>query len=100
MSNCKRKRHGRNVYKARHATREEAEQARQELIDSIDHPHEFTVYRCPRCSFWHVGRHRAVFPEEYWHPKQRKVHEEMLVGKIIGILRGTYPGHRHKRKSV
>lgn len=53
--------------------------------------HKYEVYRCPKCRYWHVGRIPAFMIYRREQRRKRK-REEDMVGKLIGILRGTYKG--------
>lgn len=70
--------------KVKHATRLEAEGHLVKQEKSSAHVHKMQVYRCHVCSFWHIGR--IPRPRKMKNPN----YDEILVGKLIGILRGTY----------
>lgn len=64
-----------------HSTRDEAEshRLRHQKTTNV----RVDVYRCPKCSQWHVGRSRGTAKQLLRHWK----HERDTVGKLIPILR-------------
>lgn len=81
--------------KRRHETKELAEEHLAEVQPF--RIHLMNCYRCPVCRYWHVGRVPGT-KRQKWSARQIRKHEELMVGRLIGILRGTYPGPERKRK--
>lgn len=83
MASC-RNRFGR--LKLAHLTKQAAYVHLSEAQHYKGDAHVMQVYRCPKCFFWHVGHkprpRKTKLPS--WSEKAR---DEMLVGRLIGILR-------------
>lgn len=71
--------------KVKHPSREKAVMHMLAIRKSKSLP-EVQTYRCPKCSFWHVGR----IPEKMILRAARKRYirrEEAIVGMLIGALK-------------
>lgn len=86
------------VPKKRFASRAEVEVAIKSLYEARpDDNRAVQPYKCNKCGFWHFGKPTAR--KAYGRRKGLQTHEEFLVGKLIGILRGTYPAPPRIRKN-
>lgn len=82
--------------KRAHETKESAELHLIEI--QPNRIHAMQVYKCPQCKLWHVGRIPGTLNSRRPARTLRK-HEDLMIGKLIGILRGTYPGPPRIRKA-
>ena len=49
------------------------------------------IYRCPKCSYWHVGRHRTTKAEK-WAEAQfsKEKQNERLAGMVVQALKQVF----------
>lgn len=86
------------VPKKKYDSKIDAKKAILSLYETSKDNRAVQAYKCPTCNFWHIGRPSARKHRINIDRKRREKHDEVLVGKLIGIIRGTYPGIPRKRK--
>lgn len=81
MASCKSK----GGLKVRHPDRASAE--KHALAHQKGTNHKISVYRCPKCMYWHVGRHKTLKAHKQFTESSRNKKEEIQVGILIGALK-------------